>query len=114
MTREEEIEKLKNFLNFKVHEHGGWYRVEDIVDCVLRWADEHPKNQLIKFAYKKPQVGKRVIFQDDYFNDGEFYTAALCEDGKIELFGIYEDLKIKLKASACWMPMPETPKGGEV
>lgn len=107
MTREEQIEKLKNFLNFKVQENGGWYRVEDIVDCVLKWADEHPKNPLIKFTDKKPQVGKRVIFEDENFNCGEFYTAVLCEDWKINLLGIYEDLKIELSTSACWMPIPE-------
>lgn len=79
----------------------------------VAWADEHPNNQLIKFADKKPQVGKRVIFQDDYFNHGEFYTAVLCEDGTIELLGIYEDIKIEPKASACWMPAPTIQKSNK-
>lgn len=106
MTREEEIKDAGIRLFGNVFKD-----INRAFELGAQWADEHPQNPLIKFADKKPKVGERVIFWDDYFNDGEFYSGVLCEDGKINILGIYEDLKINIKATAYWMPIPKLEKG---
>ena len=120
MTREEEIKKLKDFLHEIVYKNGGWYRIEDIVDCVIKWADEHQKNPWISVEECMPDENSAVLVRGEMRDNGhadEFYVF-LVENGEFvsALSGkpIWKLDTFRNYTFTHWMPIPELKKGGKI
>lgn len=138
MTREEEIKKLKDFLHKIVCENGGWYHIEDIVDCVIKWADSHPqfvhtdnsqvianleaeierlKSPWISVEECMPDENSAVLVRGEIRDNGhadEFYVF-LVENGEfvsaISGKPIWKLDTFRDYTFTHWMPIPKLEKG---
>ena len=110
MTREEEImEKARAIaLNWEI---GGFTSVCEMLVAMAKWADEHPKNPWISVKDRLPEQDLHceeipVLLKNGYWFKG-YYSGDMwhyydeCGDDIITWDVTY------------WMPIPETPKGGE-
>ena len=126
MTREEEIKQAAEQYERDLFKMRGINRYDghDIIQVArsfAEWADEHPKNPWISVKDRLPEEGQQILeaytlectVSGSKSIDEEVlfscYRGKFVCDGKETNYGIGKSKS----TTHHWMPIPETPKGGE-
>lgn len=106
-TREKEIEKnAKEYSPIYSPDIESMAKQTGFLDGA-HWADKHPKNPWRKIMEELPPIKQKVFFLD---------TNDIPHIGRLEIGGqivVSADTPQDDITVTYWMPIPETPKGGE-
>ena len=114
-------DEIKDLIRVSKKAYNAGWTFGDIIRNVITWAYEHPNNPWISVDEELPEEGQIVfVHMQGGACDSALYTSGAFERSLQLKFGMKDEgytiisWEQKFKSNIThWMPIPETPKGGE-